>query len=189
MSNRTQRTPGRPTARRSALACLAAGLLAATPAAAEILPMSVETQPSMSANCVGDLDFGSIARPSGYADAVTVAVAPTAGARAQPGGNLLVSGGSSVACTVGGAIGATTATLAGGGASGAFDPGSSTLSGVKLTRVGGGELVANVTVSALTGSAFYVGGVLTVPVRNVAPDGTYTSDEITLTVTDDGVPP
>jgi hypothetical protein len=185
MSNRTRLR----WVRRAALGCLGAGLLAATPAAAEILPMSVETQPSLSANCVGDLDFGNVSRPAGYADAVTVAVAPAAGASAKPSGNLLVSGGSSVACTVGGAIGAPTATLAGGGASGAFDPASNTLSGVKLTRVGGGELLVNVTVSALTGGAFYIGGVLTVPVRNGAPDGTYTSNEITITVTDDGVPP
>jgi hypothetical protein len=179
---------GRRQRMRSVLSCLGVSILVGTPSAAEILPMSVETQESLVADCGGDLDFGTIWRRSGYAGNATVAVAAAAGARAEPSGGLVVSGGSSVACRVDGVLGTLTATLSGGGASDAFETGSSTLPGVRLLRQGGGALLANVTVTSRDGT-FYIGGVLSIAGAEAAPDGTYTSDAITITVTDDGMTP
>jgi hypothetical protein len=174
----------------AALCCLGGTLLSFTPTAAEVLPIRVETQQSLSIDCVGNLDFGTIWRRSGYAGNASVAVAAADGASAEATGSLVVSGGSSVPCSIDGATaGAMTATLSGGDAVDRFDARSGTLSGVKLVRAGGGELLANVTVAGLTGGTFHIGGVLAVATENAAPAGTYTSEPITITVTDDGVPP
>ena len=136
----------------------------------------------LSVNCGGgNVDFGTVAVPSGYAGGDTVTVAAATTATASTTGNLVVTGGSVLTCSVTGATGAT-AVLSGGTATFTTD----TLTGVTLTESGSSDtMLADITLSKATGIAaedIYIGGTLTVPQGNTF--GIYTSDPITLTVSE-----
>ncbi|UZJ45088.1 DUF4402 domain-containing protein [Marinimicrobium sp. C6131] len=136
----------------------------------------------LSVDCAsGNVDFGTIAVPSGYAGGDTVTVAAATGETAATAGNLVVTGGSVLTCSV---TGATTATAALSDGSATFT--TDTLAGVTLTESGSSDtMLADITLSKATGIAaedIYIGGSLTVPQNNTF--GTYTSDTITLTVTE-----
>lgn len=134
----------------------------------------------LSVDCSGaDVSFGTIAVPSGYAGGDTVTVAAATGETAATTGNLVVSGGAVLACSVTGATSASAA-LSDGTATFTTD----TLAGVTLTD-GTDTMLADITLSkvgTIGAESIYIGGELTVPAGNAF--GVYTSGTITLTVSE-----
>lgn len=139
-------------------------------------------QEGLSVDCAGgNVDFGTIAVPSGYAGGDTVTVAAATTATASTTGNLVVSGGSVLTCGVTGATSAAAA-LSNGVATFTTD----TLANVVLTdSVSSNTMSADITLSktgTIGAENLFIGGALTVPSGNAF--GTYTSDPITLTVSE-----
>lgn len=134
----------------------------------------------LSVNCSGaDVSFGTIAVPSGYTGGDTVTVTAATGETASTAGNLVITGGSVLACSV---TGATSASAALSGDTGAFT--TDTLAGVTLTD-GTDTMLANLILSkvgTIGAEDIYIGGELTVPEGNAF--GVYTSGTITLTVSE-----
>lgn len=136
----------------------------------------------LSVDCAGaNVDFGSIAVPSGYAGGDTVTVAAATGEVATTSGNLVVTGGAVLTCSVTGATNASAA-LSDGVSTFTTD----TLAGVVLTdSISNDTMSADITLSkvgTIGAEDLYIGGALTVPAGNAF--GTYTSDPITLTVSE-----
>jgi hypothetical protein len=167
----------------SAMLLTSSHVLAAT--ASGEFDATAELAAGLEVNCGETLDFGTIAVPSAYEGGATVTVEAADGAGAETDGNLVVTGGASIACTISGSVGSATVALSQGES--AFAGG--TLSDVALTLEDStATMLADITVSALAGDDFFIGGTLTVPAIADEEDlGTYTSEPITVTVTDDGV--
>lgn len=137
------------------------------------------------------LNFGTISRPTtNYSGDQKVTIAATDAGAVTVGSQLATSatGPASIACTITNETGSNaTAALSGGG--GTWDN-VDTLEGAVLTRTEGGlqTLLADLTLSKVSAIAadniLYIGGELTVKNSTDAPNSTYTSDTITLTVTE-----
>ena len=154
--------------------------------------VSATLQPAISVACTRNLSFGTISRSSAYAGGGTINIAASsAGAVTYPAGSglLVVTGNTSALCTVTNETGGN-ATAALSGASGTpGDPGTGTLTGVVLTKSGGGAtMTADLLLSGASGIAaddiLYIGGTLSVDASGADPDGAYESAAVTLTVTE-----
>lgn len=174
--------------RRLTALALAAALLAASPAQAELIVIQVSTGTALSIECTDTLAFGTIIVP-GNNSAATVTVAPSAAAVAVPQGNVSVAGASApVDCTViADDDGPTSLSFALSGGSGAFNPANGSMAAV--LKKGSDQLDAVIQLNAVSGTVgagaavnLYIGGTLTVP-AGFTQFGNYQSDPITVTVT------
>ncbi len=136
----------------------------------------------LSVDCAkGNVDFGTIAVPSGYTGGANVTVAAATGETAATTGNLVISGGSVLTCAVTGATSAT-AVLSDGTATFATDRLQAvTLTDPVSTNTMSADIILSKT-SAISSENIYIGGDLTVNSGNAF--GTYVSETITLTVSE-----
>ena len=135
------------------------------------------------------LDFGTVSRVAGYTSGTEkITIAAASGFAVTAGEGLATNGASGVSCTIADETGSNaTAALSAVGATWS----SPKLSGVALDGAGEGggrSLSADLTLSQASAigiaDTLYIGGELTVKNSTDAPNATYTSGTITLTVTE-----
>lgn len=149
---------------------------------------SADLQPALTVDCTTNLRFGKIVYRAANTAAIVTVEATAAGAISSSDASVIpLNSSGSAACTIAnegsdGTAADATAALSSGGATWT----SPTLAGVLLSDGSSNTLSAGLTLSkaaAIGDETVYVGGALSVPTALAFP-GVYTSDPVTLTVTD-----
>lgn len=165
------------------------GAVWAAATAADTFTATATLTAAVTVTCAASsLNFGTVSRVAGYTGAEKITIAAESGFAVTAGAGLATNGASGVSCTIADETGNNaTAELSALNASWS----SLTLSGVVLDGAGDGSgksLSADLTLSKASAIAtddiLYIGGELTVKNSTEAPNATYTSGAITLTVTE-----
>lgn len=153
-------------------------------AADDTFVASVTIDEALEISCT-DLNFGTVLRSGSYAGGQSVYFDPSTGTIGSGTGLTLAGGHSRAACTVSGVDGGD-ATIVLSDGSGTWNTTANLLQ-TNLKLSGQTDIIAEIVpskVSSVGNGTFYIGGSVFVPTLSSNTVGTYSSNPITVTLTD-----